>query len=1134
MPRIFDNIELPLLPVLQQTLALSQRADFCVGYFNLRGWKQIDTLIDEWSGVDGNCCRLLVGMQQLPQDELRAALRLTPDDGMDQQTVLRFKKRMAEEFRQQLTLGAPSNQDEAGLRRLSAQIRARKVIVKLFLRHPLHAKLYLLHRNDPNNPMTGFVGSSNLTFAGLSKQGELNVDVLDHDACIKLHRWFNDRWNDRWCLDISEELAEIIDTSWAREKELSPYHIYLKMAYHLSQEARAGLAEFRIPRDFEDRLFKFQTAAVQIAAHHVNKRGGVLIGDVVGLGKTMMATALARIFQDDHFLETLIICPKNLVKMWENYVAEYRLIAKVLPISRVIQELPHLRRYRLVLIDESHNLRNREGKQYRAIQEYIAQNDSRCILLSATPYNKSYLDLSAQLRLFVPEDKDLGIRPERLINEISETEFIRRHQSHIRSLAAFEKSEYADDWRDLMRLYLVRRTRSFIQKNYAEEDFDTGRTYLTFKDGSRSYFPTRVPRTAKFQINDADPRDTYARLATPGVVNVINGLNLPRYGLGNYIAAKPHSPPTPSEAKVLEGLGRAGKRLMGFSRTNLFKRLESGGPAFIQSVERHILRNYIFLHAIEHGLDVPLGAQGAELLDTRSFDEDADALLAAVEEGEEDNGKNEDADVDPDVGAKHCFAPTEADYRRRAAEIYNMYAGPYKRRFKWLRPGLFVVSLKKDLLADARALTKVLNDCGEWDARKDTKLAALVNLLSRKHPNEKVLIFTQFADTVRYLSEQLQKRGLAAVEGVTGGSADPTGLAWRFSPVSNGKRNQIAPMDELRVLVATDVLSEGQNLQDCSIIVNYDLPWAIIRLIQRAGRVDRIGQQAQNILCYSFLPSDGVDRIINLRGRVRQRLRENAEVVGTDETFFEDDGNDQVILDLYNEKAGILDGDADTEVDLASQAYQIWKNATDRDPSLLKTIPDLPPVVYSTRKHHGTPTAPEGVLLYMRTSDGTDSLAWVDKNGKSVTQSQLAILQAAACSPDTPPTPRHERHHKLVREGVEHIAAEEKAVGGQLGRPSGARFRTYERLKRYAESVKGTLFETSELLKAIDEIYRYPLRQSAIDTLNRQLKSGIDDQTLAELVLALRDDDRLCIINEEIQEQEPQIICSLGLFACPS
>lgn len=198
---------------------------------------------------------------------------------------------MAEAFRKQLTFGAPTNADESGLRRLSAQIKTKKLAVKLSVKEPLHAKLYLLYRKDPNNPTVGFVGSSNLTMAGLSRQGELNVDVLDQDACNKLEKWFNDRWMDQWCLDLSDELVEIIDNSWAREESIPPYHIYLKIAYHLSQEARAGLAEFHISRDCGNRLLDFQVAAVKIAAHHLNKRGGVIIGDVVGLGKTLMASA---------------------------------------------------------------------------------------------------------------------------------------------------------------------------------------------------------------------------------------------------------------------------------------------------------------------------------------------------------------------------------------------------------------------------------------------------------------------------------------------------------------------------------------------------------------------------------------------------------------------------------------------------------------------------------------------------------------------------------------------------------------------------------------------------------------------------------------------------------------------------
>jgi PLD-like domain/SNF2-related domain len=336
----------------------------------------------------------MVGMQTLPQDDLREAQSLIRRDGnIDQQTAIRLKKKAAEEFREQLVWGLPTNQDEAGLRRLSTQIKSGKLIVKLFLRHTLHAKLYLLYRTDPNNPTIGFLGSSNLTLAGLSHQGELNVDVLDHDACAKLRRWFEDRWSDKFCLDISEDLVKVIEEGWARTVAPPPYHVYVKMAYHLSNEARKGISEFRIPTDLPERLFEFQKAAVKIAAHHLNKRGGVILGDVVGLGKTIMASALARIFEDDHGFETLIICPKNLVPMWEDYRHRFRMRAKV---TSAQNELPKLPRHRLVLIDESHNLRNREGRRYRALLDYIQTNDSKVVMLSATPYNKTYLDLSSQ------------------------------------------------------------------------------------------------------------------------------------------------------------------------------------------------------------------------------------------------------------------------------------------------------------------------------------------------------------------------------------------------------------------------------------------------------------------------------------------------------------------------------------------------------------------------------------------------------------------------------------------------------------------------------------------------------------------------------------------------------------------
>jgi superfamily II DNA or RNA helicase len=1166
MSSIYDNIKQPILPELQHYLKQAYRADFCVGYFNLRGWRQIDADVEKFEGGEGQACRLLVGMYRLPKEELRQALAIGVEpERIDQGQAIRLQTLMAQEFRQQLTYGAPSAADEEGLQRLRSQLLTHKLQVKLFLRYPLHAKLYLIYRHDRATPIISYVGSSNLTLSGLRFQGELNVEVVDRDDTSKLEQWFEERWNDRFCLDISEQLAEIIDESWAG-RSLEPYFVYLKMAYHLSQEARDGLSQYRAPANFG--LLPFQEAAVQIAAHHVNKRNGVIIGDVVGLGKTLVGTAIAHLCEEDYGTSTLIICPKNLEKMWQDYVDRYGLRGKVVPISRVIEELPNVpARFRLVLIDESHNLRNKEGKRYQAIKDYIEQSGSRCILLTATPYNKTYLDLSAQLQLFLRPDADLGIKPEAYIRSIGgEMQFRRRHSTiPVRSLLAFEQSPEPEDWQQLMSRYMVRRTRSFIKNTYAKKEVKSEkekgkseeRFYLEFADGRRSYFPIRRPRTVRFTM--AEPSDPYARLYSDRVVDIINALNLPRYGLGNYVdqgkskKVKVKSeeeekllpfafsllPLTEEERKILENLSHAGQRLMGFCRTNLFKRLESSGAAFLQSLERHILRNYVYLHAIAHDLPLPIGTQDAALLDEVGNDEDEDWVEG---KSEKEKGKSED---DNDDFLPFDLSPVTSEnllpfdsllltYQQRAAEIYRLYRDQYPRRFKWIRANLFRPELQQHLQQDAIALIGILQLAGKWNPSSDAKLAALVALLQEQHPTDKVLIFTQFADTARYLAKALADQGIQQVGLATGQSADPTALAWRFSPISNEKT--IPASEQLRVLVATDVLSEGQNLQDCAIILNYDLPWAIIRLIQRAGRVDRIGQQADEILCYSFLPAEGVERLINLRGRLRDRLKENQEVVGTDEAFFEDEQAREMLLNLYNERSGVLDEAEEGEVDLTSEALQIWQSAIDANPALKGIIEKLPDVVYSTREHEPTETDPEGVLLYLRTDSGTDALAWVDKDGNSVTQSQMRILRMARCSIDTPPLPRHPQHHELVTRGAELIAEQTKTVAGTLGNKRSAAARTYDRLMAYTQHIRETTpllargTEWENLERAIEEINQHPLKQSAIAHLNREFKAGISDKQLAKLVTFLWEHDALCVINPEERRDGAQIICSMGLF----
>ncbi|MDR1268498.1 MAG: DEAD/DEAH box helicase, partial [Planctomycetaceae bacterium] len=847
-------------------------------------------------------------------------------------------------------------------------------------------------------------------------------------------------------------------------------------------------------------------------ARHLHKHGGVVIGDVVGLGKTIVGTALAKLFEEDFSHETLIICPKNLTAMWESYVYQYQLHAKVMPQSRVQHALKNERRYRTVIIDESHNLRNSNGSRYKAIKDYIDRNESKMILLSATPYNKSYIDLANQLRLFIPDDKDLGISPEKYIKKIGgQVQFNAQHTEILsRSLRAFELSNEADDWQNLMQLYLVRRTRNFIKKYYAKTDTKSGQKYLSFSDGTPSYFPERLAKKVEYPFDPKDANDQYAALYADHVIDLINRLDLPRYGLQIYRNQKPVIKPTPDEEWLLQNLNHAGKRLMGFCRTMLFKRLESSGYSFLLSLARHVLRNYIFIHAIKNNLPLPIGKNVAQNLD--DFLED------------------DDTDNDSDETNNFNIITQEEQYIEKAEELYQLFSNDkHKHHFDWIRNEFFNETLLESLEKDSRNIFSILTAVKTWNPERDRQLNALYDLLIQKYPNDKVLVFTQFADTAFYLTEQLKHRGVTNIESVTGGDDNPTQKAVRFSPQSNRHDDQVVnESSELRVLISTDVLSEGQNLQDAHIIVNYDLPWAIIRLIQRAGRVDRIGQKAKEIFCYSFLPEDGIEKIIALRERLRQRIKENADLLGSDETFF--DGDPINIADLYNEKSGLLNADdEDTEVDLGSQALKIWEEAVKTQPELNKIIPELPNVIYSA-KQNITSYPQDGVIVYTKTMNDDNILTWIDREENIVTQSPVEILRAVACDPDTKPLEKLENHHKLLSKALDVIRADDNNRGSSLGKRSGIKYRVYSRLERYCNENKDKpLLVTETLKKSVDDILRYRLRESAKESFIRQIKVGISDEYLADLVTSLYNANELVIKDEEYQNTEPQIICSMGI-----
>lgn len=786
-----------------------------------------------------------------------------------------------------------------------------------------------------------------------------------------------------------------------------------------------------------------------------------------------------------------------------------------------------------MVIDESHNLRNRDRKRYRVIRDYIERNDPRVLLLTATPYNKQFSDLSNQLRLFVDEDQDLHVRPERFFQQWfssgkTEADFIARFQTSTHSLRAFEQSPFPDDWRDLMRLFLVRRTRQFIIKHYAKFDQARQRHYVLL-NGKPAYFPLREPKLVPFAIREDDATDQYARLFRDDVVQVIEHMMLPRYGLAGFLVRDADRHVTnPDERRILENLNRAGRRLIGFCRTNLFKRLESSGHSFLLSVDRHIVRNLFTLYALENGRPVPIGTQDAAMLDTAVSDADEDFAVTTDGDSPWIQGEAEVHSTDEPE------ATPLAAYQARAAKIYRAYSEQFRDRFDWLNPKFFEPKLGKALLADAEALLGILIQAGVWKPEHDTKLAALETLLKEQHRKDKLLIFTQFADTAIYLGQQLTRRGITDLAVVTNKTSDPVALARLFSAATNGGlRNGET---ELRILIATDVLAEGQNLQDAHLVVNFDLPWAISRLIQHAGRVDRIGQKHYTITVYSFLPADGFERIIRLRQRLFHRLQQNQEVIGTYESFFGEEAATK-LRDLYTEKAGTLDDDqADEDIDLARLALQVWNNASAEDQ---KAAAALPPIIAATRALPDSTDPiehPPGVIAYLRYPDGADALVRVDEHGNLISQSLSSIFRAAACPPDTPALPRTENHHELVARCVEIASEEQTALGGQLGSLRSVRRKIWDRLTQYRKrgQANPTLFSTDVLKQldtVLDLIWRYPLKRSALDAISRQMRLGITDEGLLELVLRRAMDENLCEVTDEDQasRSEPRLICSLGL-----
>lgn len=1101
MPNIFDNVtdDTRLGLALRESLKDFDNVDVATGYLDLRGWSSFADILDTKQApvpeAPRPTARVLVGMVA-PSDSQQILESLQQDvqppaygaDIHDREKALTRRDQLVKHLRNQLMRGLATTEGQNTLQTLKRQLQDGVVEMKVFTERPLHGKTYLFHAPaKKHGSRWGYVGSSNLTGAGLNRNLELNIDVQDSDATAKLAAWFEDRWDDPFSLSITAEIIDLITESWADDHQPSPFEVYLKVCYSLSQDARDGLG-YVLPVSMSTLLLNYQESAVRTLARRIVRRGGTMLGDVVGLGKTLTAVATALMLQAAEDYSTLVLCPKNLERMWQDHLDAYDINGRVVPYSMVDKVLPELKRFNLVICDESHNLRNNGTVAYDAIHRYISTNGSKVLLLTATPYNLAFEDVANQVGLYLDEDDDLGIVPTAAL--LADPNLATKVDGKINTLAAFRRSEEAEDWKRLMSDHLVRRTRSFIKRTAKKESIlqpngqFADREFLQFATGEKFFFPTRVARPLSHDFSGNDPARMMEDDAT---LDAVHALILPRYRLAEY--DNPKAAHTASDRRYLDDI-RAGRgNVSGFVRIGLFKRLSSSGHAFILSLQRQRARNELFIYAIDSSLQIPLG----------TF---TDKQIAISDE-----------DVESDTSLHGTVAKRYAELQRTLPT-----------KTKWINASVFKAALRNDLAKDNDTLTGLLDRFGSWDSTRDSKVNALVDLLRKDHSGEKVLIFTEYVDTADYVAAALREAGVNNVGLVSGNTDNPSALARRFSPHSNKLpgQNEAEPKmmgDPIDVLVATDVLSEGQNLQDAHIIVNYDLPWAIIRIIQRAGRVDRIGQKSDTVYVY-LISHEKVEQQINLRQRIKDRLGAAAEAFGSDEQFFGSEREIKILDDFYNGRVTDAAEDGEGEADAVSEAWLVWSNAQEKHPTIAARVLALQDMVHTTRDQHMNEKS-GGVTCYVSTTSGVDAFATsIADDGGNVTEQLLTPLEALRifqAEPDTPTVELRSDHFDRQRALVQGPLTTETVAIGNL---KGVR-------KWVWQWLGGNTLFADKASDALNALHERPLTGHATQRLSQARRNRYSPDDLADLLNQLHGEDRLVI--KSTDTDEIKIVCSLGV-----
>lgn len=1194
-----------LLDRLREMLRYSKAADIAVGYLFVSGFNAV---ADELRGLEK--ARILVGRTDRPTLEEVAhglrqaeALRAALDgDGMVRRGErAELGARAVQDVAETVARLPQTDAEQEGVRRLCDLIAQGTVEIRTYPRGMLHAKAYLCWYGGGPNAGGAIVGSSNFTLAGFTGNTELNVEVNGASAMHTLKEWFDALWEDS--VPITDEIAVELRRSWALART-PPYHVYLKALYELHKDD-LGAPELEPQRRGVPELANFQLDAVRRALRMVEQHGGCFVGDVVGLGKTYIGAEIVRQLQyaEPRDRHPLIVCPAGLKPMWEVVNERFGLGAEVVSMSAIApppgarfdeergeyldapagQGIDLLAAYPnrgVVLVDEAHNFRHAATRRYRALSSYLWSGDHKVVLLSATPQNLGPADIYHQLRLFLDDmDHGLDLDPLNLEDYFRAVQRWYQHRLDVENWQQDYQRWQADpagftaegDGAGAVKVAdagaglrarpearrgrpkpppppptppsapfatidqvlnptFIRRRRKDIRELYGDDIEVAGR---------KVRFPEPVLDNVHYRLDRV-----YAKA---GAFEEIQDL-LKRHAGARYLAVE-YLTPEAGESGRYKDLLRARNRVARLMRYLLVKRLESSVAAFRSTLQVLIRSNRNFREALGNGF-VPIGATATTLLSGETFD--VDELLGRLQSEEERRTGGNGTGSRP--GGRSTLVHPVSDFELD----------------RWLR----------DLDADHAILARLSTAVSAITPEDDDKLRALREFLARDDVVAgKVLIFSEAEATINYLYEQLNPGGRdPSIERLSGANRDHLqSIVKRFAPSSNLRMREAMPGPEVRVLLATDVISEGQNLQDCNRVLNYDLHWNPVRLIQRFGRVDRIGTEHERIYLHNTWPDTDVDADLSLTERLVRRIQAFHDFIGLDAQLLSENErlNPTAMYRIYEEKRLAEQDDVLDEVAAFQRGVSLLQKLQQENPQIWHTITRLPdgirsalparapstedraiidfqqrfafdtvqlPLVSPRQEAglplgaHDEPQPGETVVLFKHGERPTSYAVGSDLSPRRLSPGQL--LAALECAPDTPASPLPPDTNARIMAADEATRREAETRLGRARRPSvDTRARRYisRQLRAMRELQEGDAEELRRI-GILQQIFLDHLPSNVAADLKEIPRMELSGESLIRRLEALRERYRLNPADPDESAGSPanaevvRIICSDGLI----